>query len=68
MEWTKPYCGVSHCGKPSDGKRWATVEDHGSFVTLLRWFPGCGFKPNESTHDTVEDAKDKAEKWMNEDN
>lgn len=63
-KWTKPFHGVQHLGsgKPSD--YWITVEDRNTFAKLLRWFPGCGFSPQESIHDSVAKAKAAGEKWM----
>jgi hypothetical protein len=40
------------------------VTDRNSFVELSKFYPGCGFHPHESTHETVEEAKNEAEKWL----
>lgn len=62
--WTRPFHGVSH-GQVNGKKSYATVVEHGSFVELKRWFPGCGFSPTETHHATVDEAKAVAEKWLN---
>ena len=64
MHWTKPYYGVTHCGYFSLRSYWCTVTDRNSFVELSKFYPGCGFHPHESTHETVEEAKNEAEKWL----
>lgn len=64
-DWTRPYCGVTHLGeKAGPSSWWVTVTDRGSFAELSCWFPGCGFSPLKSTHDTVEQAKTAGEKWL----
>ncbi len=63
MHWSKPYCGVSHCGALADYRR-ATVDDRGSFVILSKWWQGCGFSPNEATFDSVTAAKAAGERWI----
>lgn len=66
-DWSKPYHGVSHLGEFSTQKRWCTITVWGDALTeLFLWFPGCGFSPHKSTHSTEQEAKSKAEKWMNE--
>lgn len=62
-EWSKPFHGVSHLNG-SRREVWATVTDRGSFADLLCWFPGCGFNPLRSMHDSAEEAKAHAEKWI----
>ncbi len=64
MKWTKPYYGVEHLGDWSPESWWATIEDHNTFVKLLRWFPKCQFHPHESFHDTILEAKQKGERWV----
>lgn len=64
MDWTNPCYGVSHLGKITD-RRWATVEDHGSFCRLLMWFRGCGFSPYEKCYNDINTAKSDGEHWVN---
>lgn len=62
-DWTKPFHGVTH----KEGKSkawWATVTDRGSFADLACNYPGCGFNPIKSTHDSVDAAKHAAEQWL----
>lgn len=61
--WTKPYYGVQHLGRATDGY-WLTVSDYGSFAELLKWFPGCKLSPMEETHDTAEAARGAGEAWL----
>ena len=61
--WTTPFHGVTHCGKLGD-KRWATVSDFGSFAILSEWWRGCGFSPDIREFDTVEQAKEAGESWI----
>lgn len=62
-DWTKRYCGVTHLNAAAKKSR-ATVVDHGSFAELQRWFPGCGFSPIVSQHETSEEAKAAGESWI----
>lgn len=58
MEWTKEFYGVSHLGEYSTKKLWVSVNRHSDgCATLAKHFPGCGFFPDESHHESVEDAK-----------
>ena len=57
MNWTEPFHGVQHFGVFGSKTNWATVEDHGSFATLYRWFPGCGFSPTTHDFESVAEAK-----------
>lgn len=61
--WSKPYYGITHLGT---GPHRVTVTDRGSFAELDRWFPGCGFRPMESDHESAEAAKAAGEKWLRE--
>lgn len=61
--WTKPYYGVTHCGALGD-RRSATVSDYGSFAVLSEIWHGCGFSPNQRQFDTVEEAKEAGELWI----
>ncbi len=63
MNWTKPYCDVTHLGNIGD-EYWATVTDWTTFATLTRWYPGCQFHPLTSTHNTVDEARQYAEDWL----
>lgn len=62
--WTTPFYGVSHLGTFGNGSYWATIEDHETFVSLRRWFPGCGFEPHRSDYDTIQEAKRIGERWV----
>lgn len=62
-EWSTPFYGVSHLGKPGD-KRWATVSDRGSFTETQLWFAGCGFYPHEETFESMEEARSAGEAWV----
>lgn len=64
QEWTTPFYGVSHLGKFGIANWWATIEDHGTFVHLNRWFPGCKFEPLRSDFDTLAEAKQQGERWV----
>ncbi len=63
--WTQPYYGIQHLGRPSD-RRWATVSEMESgMATLVCWYLGCGFiEPQETTHDTAEEARSAGEAWV----
>ena len=61
--WTTPFHGVTHCGKLGD-ERWAVVSDQGGFVTLVKWWSGCDFLPGICEFDTVEQAKEAGEAWI----
>ena len=64
MKWSKEYCGVSHLGDLSDGRR-ATICRMGQGVNLVKlWFRGCGFSPHEVTCKSLESAKALAENWI----
>ncbi|QFZ84590.1 hypothetical protein GFK26_18350 [Variovorax paradoxus] len=62
--WTKPFYGVTHCGKVGHGQWWVSVTDYGSFADLECWFPGCGFSPLETQHGSAEAAKAAGETWL----
>lgn len=64
MNWTNPFYGVTHCGQFGLKNKWATVEDYDSFAKLSKWFPGCGFSPIQSEHETAFLAKQEAELWL----
>jgi hypothetical protein len=61
--WTKPFHGVTHL-ESGVRDRWVTVSDYSSFATLKCWYPGCGLRPIESTHDSMEEAKAAGEQWI----
>lgn len=61
--WTQAYYGTQHTKKNKTG-RWCTVTEHKQWAELLRWYPGCGTRPHESRHDTVEEARSAGEKWL----
>lgn len=63
-EWSPSHYDVQHLGKAGD-ERWCTVSGTGPWVLLLRYFPGCGLKPLESTHEHLFVAKSLAEQWVN---
>lgn len=63
MEWTKPFYGLTHCGKLEDYRR-ASVDDNGDSATLTKWYKGCGFSPYTEEFSTVEDAKKAGEAWI----
>lgn len=59
--WTKPFHGVTHLGdKPSR----VSVTDRGTWAELMCWYPGCGFSPLRSHHDSAEIAKTLGEQWL----
>lgn len=60
-QWTKPFHGVTHLGT---GKWRLTITDRGSFADLSQWYPGCGFSPLSTVHDSVADAKAIGEQWL----
>jgi hypothetical protein len=62
--WSKPYHGVMH--SQTNGKRsYATITDRGSFADLaLNAYGGRPFHPITEQHDTIEQAKASAEKWL----
>lgn len=64
ITWSRPYYGVTHC--QAEGKRsYATITDRGSFADLsLNVYGGRPFHPITEQHDTVEQAKASAEKWL----
>lgn len=59
--WTKPFLGIQHLGTDT---RWVTVTDHGSSAELTCWFPGCGFRPDVTTHTDAEKAREAGEAWF----
>jgi len=61
--WSKPFYGISHCGKLSDIRR-ATIREEGGQFTLAHWKRGEGFSPIESSHPTRELAQGAGEKWI----
>ncbi len=61
--WTRPYYGVTHCGKVGDIRR-ASVEDCGEFAFLKQWWKGCGFYPNTIRFPTVVAAQSEGERWI----
>lgn len=64
-DWTESFYGVLHLGQFSaESSWWATINDYGSFVELLLWFPKCGFSPHQSDHATVAEAKRKGARWV----
>lgn len=63
-DWTTPYCGVSHLGKPGDD-RWATINQYATGCELLMWYRGCGFSPNRAWFPTVDSARFDGAKWVN---
>jgi len=65
VRWSDPYYGLSHLGELEAGKRRVSVQDHGNFALLCKWWPGCGFSPTEMHHKTVTEAKRAGEHWLN---
>lgn len=63
MTWTKPYCGLTHCGSIHDFRR-ASVQDYDGFAELHKWFRGCGFSPEVMQFDSVDAAKQAGEEWI----
>lgn len=43
---------------------YAGVQAYESFALCSIWTPGCGFSPKQSNHETVEEAKQYAEKQI----
>jgi len=65
-QWTKPYHGVSHFKKFSSDRRWATINDHGSFVTLVCWnYLGPTFSSPKTTFESIADAKKAGQSYVN---
>lgn len=64
IEWTKPHHGVQHFGDFGTKNHWCTVCDYGTFATLFRWTPGCGFHPMESIHLTAQAARAVGSDWL----
>lgn len=62
--WSKPYFGITHCGKSGTDRWWLTVRDYGTSAELLCWYPGCAFHPHESNHASAEAAKAAGEAWL----
>jgi len=64
LEWSKPYCGLTHLGKfDPEGYRVTVVEwNHGA--ELKRYYPDCGFTSINSTHKNVATAKRAGERYM----
>ena len=60
-DWTKPFHGMQHLGT---GNRWATVTNYGSSAELTCWFPGCGFRPDVTTHTDADRARQAGESWF----
>lgn len=63
MNWSEPFHGVQHLGKPSDGY-WVSIADYGTVAELALWFPGCKFSPMKETHDTAESARAAGQSWL----
>jgi hypothetical protein len=63
--WTKPYYGIQHYGARSLRERWATVCDHGTWASATTWIPGAHSRSPETHHDSVEEARAYAERWVN---
>lgn len=61
--WSEPNCGVTHLGQVGDLRR-ASIQEYGSFATLLKWFKGCGFNPLTQDFDTVDEAKRAGDAWI----
>lgn len=62
-EWSSPTLGVQHL-RASNTRRWATVQDRGSFAELLCWYPDCGFTPDESMHANAASARAAGEHYV----
>lgn len=65
LQWTTPFCGVQHLGAFSTQYPWATVDDRGSFATLSKWHPGCGFSPENIDFDNAAKARAAGSRWLN---
>ena len=63
IQWTKPYYGIQHTQKDKNGRS-CTVQDNQQWAALLMRFEGCGFSPNSSAHDSVEQAREAGERWL----
>jgi hypothetical protein len=59
--WSAPYFGVQHRGS---GSRRVSVTDRGTFAELACWFPGCGFEPDTSVHNSAAEARAAGDAWM----
>lgn len=62
--WSRPYYGIQHLGDGRPESYWATVVDYKSFTILKKWFPGCGFDPEEETFYSLEEAIKEGEKYI----
>lgn len=62
--WTKSYHGITHYGKFGSKQYSATVEVNGDFIILRKRYPGCGFNPIEESFDSVDEAKEVGEAWV----
>lgn len=61
--WSTPFHGVTHLnGKAREW--WATVTDRGEFADMSLYYPGCGFNPIKSIHESADEAKTIAEQWL----
>ncbi len=63
MNWTKPYCGITHLGDLKDTRR-ASVADLGTCVEVTYWLRGCGYSHAQSVFPDVEAAKRAGERWI----
>jgi hypothetical protein len=65
-QWSKPYLGVSHLGKPGD-RRWATVCESAAGTELKLWVQGRGFEADKHWYPgsgSVEIAKGAGEDYV----
>lgn len=64
ITWSAPFHGVQHLTDPRNPRRWATVSNLGTCATLACNYEGCGFRPIESRHDSVELARAAGEAFI----
>lgn len=66
IAWTDPRFGVQHTPSYRDGTRisWCTVSDLGLGANLLCRYPGCGFEPLRTYHESAAEARAAGEAWL----
>ena len=64
MRWTPERHGMQYRGVVDNKKTRVSVRRTGEKAILLAWYPGCGFSPKETTHASVEEAKEHGDSIM----
>lgn len=49
---------------PAHFRRGSAVHDKRSHADFVCWFPGCGFRPDVTTHTDAEKAREAGEAWF----